>query len=286
MRNFRQRILVILIALGAHLCSGTLLHGVPPKIGVVTGESALKTSETWSTLVSFVEEEFGITLRYEVFEGHHPLINALKERWIDLALLDVAWFVRDQSWVRPILQTLMGGNTEYRVLLIVQRNSLFYRTADLRDFELFLKQPHEEMAGFYAPLAALGSLAQRGTIRFLETFESILRGVAYGKGDGVGAIPEYLWNQNRGSRTLEYLRILEVLPPIPTPLLVMRATEDEAKFQDVRHILASLHRLEKGRQVLQGIGLSGFIATELGKETRRSLAEVVRQVDVFYGPPK
>lgn len=66
----------------------------------------------------------------------------------------------------------------------------------------------------------------------------------------------------------------------------MRATEDEARFQDVRNTLSSLHKLEKGRQVLQGIALSGFIASELGVETRKSLAEVVRQVDVSYGPPK
>ena len=142
------------------------------------------------------------------------------------------------------------------------------------------------MAGFYAPLAFLGHLVQRESIRYLETFESILRGVAYGKGEEVGAVPEYLWNQNRGSRTLEYLRILEVLPPVPTPLLVMRTSEDEAKFQDLRKILERLHTLEKGRQVLQGIDLSGFTASELRKETRRSLAEVIRQVDVSYGPPK
>jgi|GEM_PF-2191318 len=286
MRAFRQRLLVFLLALGAYLCGQNLLYGVPPTIGVVTGESALKTSEAWSALVSFVKEEFELTLRYQVFDGHRPLLKALKERWIDLALLDAAWFVREQSWVRPLLRTVMGGDTEYRVLLIVQRNSLFYRTADLRRFELFLKKPHEEMAGFYAPLAFLGHLLERGSIRYLETFESILRGVAYGKGDEVGAIPEYIWNQNRGSRTLEYLRILEVLPPVPTPFLVMRASEDETRFQFLRNTLASLHTLGKGRQVLQGISLSGFTASELGKETLMSLAEVVRQVDGSYGPPK
>jgi ABC-type phosphate/phosphonate transport system substrate-binding protein len=286
MRALKQRLLVCLLVLGVCLCGEHLLYGVPPTIGVLTGESALKTSEAWSSLVNFVDEEFGIPLRYRVFDGHRPLLKALKERWIDLALLDAAWFAREQGWIRPILRTVIGGETEYRVLLIVQRNSLFYRTSDLREFELFLKQPHEEMAGFYAPLAYLGHLMQRGSIRYLETFESILKGVAYGKGDEVGAVPEYIWNQNRGSRTLEYLRILEVLPPVPTPLLVMLSSEDDAKFHDVRNTLSRLHTLEKGRQVLQEISLSGFTASELGKDTRRSLSEVVRQVDVSYGPPK
>ena len=76
-------------------------------IGVVAGESALKTSEAWNVLVRFVEEEFGIPLRYQVVDGHRPLLKALKERWIDLALLDAAWFVREQGWVRPLLQTVI-----------------------------------------------------------------------------------------------------------------------------------------------------------------------------------
>lgn len=279
---------LILIVLGVSLGTGSPLYGIPPRIGVVAGESALQTSEAWSALVTFVGERFGIPLQYEVFDGHRPLLKALKERWIDLGLIDSAWYVREQRWVRPLLRTVIGGQTEYRVLLIVQRNSIFYRTSELRGFELYLKPPYEEMAGFYAPLAFLSSSIRvpKVSIRFLDTYESILKGVAYGRGMEVGAIPEYFWNQYLRSRILEYLRVLEVLPPIPTPLLVMRLSDEESRFQNVTKVFSTLQIIEEGKQILERTSFSGFTTDRLGNEFFMTLTEQIRQVDTRYGPPE
>ncbi len=279
---------LILLVLMVPLCHGTFLYGIPPKIGLITGESALQTSEAWSILVAFIEERFGIPLQFEVYDGHRPLLKALKERWIDLALIDSAWYVRERQWVRPLLQTVIEGQREYPVLLIVQRNSIFYRTSELRGFELFLKRPHEEMAGFYLPLATLSSFlpVHRESIRFLDTYQSILKVVAYGRGVEVGAIPEYVWNQNRGSHTREYLRVLEALPPVPTPLVVMRASDDEARFRDVIRVLSTLHTTEPGKQILERTSFSGFTTERAGDGSFTAFADQIRQVDVLYGPPE
>lgn len=267
---------------------GSPLFGIPLRLGVVAGESALQTSEAWGALCFFIEEKCGIPLQYQVFEGHRPLLKALKERWIDLGFIDSAWYVREQEWIRPLLQTVVDGRTEYRLLLIVQRNSIFYRTAELRGIELYLKQPHEEMAGFYAPLAFLSSSTPISptSIRFLDTYESILKGVAYGRGMEVGVIPEYLWNQNQGSRTLDHVRILEVLPPIPTPLLVMRASDGEDRFQAIIKVFSSLSTQEEGKQILKRLSYWGFTSSELKKEWVGILTEQIRKVDALYGPPE
>ncbi len=281
-------LLPTLILLMIFLAGRSPLYGIPPRIGVVIGESALQTSEAWSELVTFIEERFGIVLQYEVFDGHRSLLKALKERWIDLCFIDPAWYVREQDWIRPLLRTVVGGQLEYRVFLIVHRNSIFYRTSELQEFELYLKHPHEEMAGFYAPLAFLGSYSPvpRSSIRFLDSHESILKGVAFGKGKEVGAIPEYLWNLNRGSRVLENLRILASLPEIPTPLLVMRASDEEARFHDVVRALSALSTMEEGKQILERTSFSGFSANRIPNEALMALSEQIRKVDAYYGPPK
>ncbi|MCX7787718.1 MAG: phosphate/phosphite/phosphonate ABC transporter substrate-binding protein [Spirochaetes bacterium] len=286
--SHRVSLLLFLLILSVPFNGGRVLYGIPPRIGIVAGESALQTSEAWSALVSFVEERFGILFRYEVFDGHRSLLKALKERWIDLGCIDVAWYVREQGWIRPLLRTEVRGQTAYRVVLIVQRNSIFYRTSDLRGFELYLKPPFEEMAGFYAPLAFLSSYlpVPIGSIRFLDTYESILKGVAYGKGMEVGAIPEYLWIQYRGSRVLESLRVLDTLPWIPTPVIVMRTSDEEARFTELIRILSTLSTMEQGKQILEGISCSGFTTDRIPNEAIMALSEQIQKVDMYYGPPK
>jgi len=286
--SHQPSLLLTLILLMIFLVGGSPLYGIPPRIGVVIGESALQTSEAWSAVATYIKERFGIVLRYEVFDGHRSLLKALKERWIDLCFIDPAWYVREQDWIRPLLRTTVEGQTEYRVILIVNRNSIFYRTTELHGFELYLKHPYEEMAGFYAPLAFLGSYAPvpRGSIRFLGSYESILKGVAYGRGMEVGAIPEYLWNLNRGSWALEYLRVLETLSWIPTPLLVMRASDEEARFHDVVRVLSAVSTMEEGKQILERTSFSGFTVDRIPNETLMALSEQIRKVDAYYGPPK
>jgi len=104
-------------------------QGAPLVMGVLGGENALSTSEAWNGLCASIREMSCIDLRYQVFEEHSSLLRALKERRIDFALIDPAWFVKEKDWVRPLVGTEILGSSTYRVMLIVPRNSIYYKTS-------------------------------------------------------------------------------------------------------------------------------------------------------------
>lgn len=208
------------------------------------------------------------------------MIKALKNRWIDLAFLDSAWYVREWDSVAPLLQAEIEGKRNYNLLLLVHKNSLLYRLTDFPPITLLLRQQQKDMAGYYAPLGFLEkhNVSPVQKLHYLETYDSILKGVAYGKGEEVGCIPEYVWNQQLNNRILEFVRIVEVLPAVPTPVLVSRRGE-EAKYTSLKKALVSLPGSVEGIRIFEQTMYSGF--TEEMKERAgvmvRTLAELSKE---------
>lgn len=264
------------------------VEGAPLVLGVLGGENALSTSEAWNGLCASIREISPIDLRYEVFEKHSSLLRALKERRIDFALVDPVWFVKEKDWLRPLVGTEILGSSTYRVMLIVPRNSIYYKTSDLRVENLLLTGSHESAAGFYIPLAVLleSGVPLAGSPRFLDAFESILKGVAYGTGTEAGPIPSYLWEQKKGERILEFVRILDVLYFVPSPLLVGRKEDEEDRYRDMKTSLLSLHTTGSGARALAQTPFSRFTPDTGDEYLYRILAESIRKVEAVYGPPE
>jgi ABC-type phosphate/phosphonate transport system substrate-binding protein len=254
-------------------------------LGVLGGENALSTSEAWNGLCASIRQISPIDVRYEVFEKHTSLLRALKEHRIDFALVDPAWFVKEKDWVRPLVGTEILGSSTYRVMLIVPRNSIYYKTSDLRLENLLLTGSHESAAGFYIPLAVLleSGVPLVGSPRFLDAFESILKGVAYGKGTEAGPIPFYLWEQKKGERILEFIRVLEILPFVPCPIVVGRKEDEEDRHRNLKTLLLSLHTTEEGTRALAQTPFSKFTLVTGEEDSYRNLAESIRKVEAVYG---
>jgi ABC-type phosphate/phosphonate transport system substrate-binding protein len=234
---------------------------VPLTIGIPATEGGLPTVRAWALICGRVQAASGIEVRYVVLKDHQAVVDELQRRFVDLAVLDPAWYVKERRTLTPLLSARVSGGDTIRVCLIVPRGSIIYKPADLAGHSIALTRAGQSAAGYFVPLALL---AQAGIVQsnpgrwiFAETFDSILKGVAFESLEA-GAVPSYAMETETGRACADFIRVIGESAPLPQALMVGRTADGGERYRALLDAFLALRGTEEGRQALAQSGYAGF----------------------------
>lgn len=241
----------------------TLTFGVTPL------KAASKLAEDWGPLLDEVGRRAGVELVFRTA----PSIPAFGER---LAQGDY-----DLAYMNPYHYKLYSAKPGYRAfarekgrplegVIIVRKDSRFRDLRDLEGATLIFPTP----LAFAASILTQAELSRQGIsirARYVQSHDSVFRGVATGGFDGGGTIlkvfqttdPELAKNLRVLARTASYQP-----HPFAASPRVAGATVDR-----LRKAFISLHQDEVGRKLLAGISFAGMeVAQDRDYDDVRGLA--------------
>ncbi len=254
------------LATAALILSAASLHGASLVIGVPVQEDGLTTTGSWALICRQAQSDSGCGIRSVVLKDSEAALDELKRRFIDLALVDPAWYWQRRDECAPLLEARSVAPAEASVSLIVPRTSIYYKASDLAGKAIALTRPRQGAAGFYVPLAMLAEAGASGPGAlnpiFADTFESILKGIAFESLEA-GALPSSMAASPAGAAYSDFIRVIAVSEPLPQLLVVVRAGEDPSRYDDIAHTLMGLSETEPGRRALESAGLSRFVPVEV-----------------------
>jgi ABC-type phosphate/phosphonate transport system substrate-binding protein len=242
------------------------VDGLPVTIGVPALESGLTAVQAWAQLCGQVRAESGIEVRYSVLADHRAVVDELSRRFLDLAIVDPAWYLKERRTLIPLLEARAVKQDSIRVCLIMPRSSICYKPADLAGRPIALTHAGQSAAGYFVPLAML---AEAGIIHsdprrliFAETFDSILKGVAFESLEA-GAVTSYALETETGRTCADFIRVIASSKPLPHPVLVGRSADGPERYRALIEAFLGLAGTETGRQALARSGFSGFLLPDI-----------------------
>ncbi len=238
---------------------------IPVHIAVpALGEGMLKLQQ-WTPIVKIIEDTCGININLIVARDNGVIKRGFQSKNYDMAFVDPFWYVlwKKNELCRTVAQAEIEGNTFRRIMLVVHKDSIFRKLEDLKNKRIAFTLKNESAAGFYLPLAMLlekniDPFSYFEENIFSETFQSILKGVAYGKLDA-GFITSNIYNRKENKNLTNSLRILLSSLKIPQWILVMRSDFDNKTASKVGTSLINLVQSKEGKEILHKTGFTRFL---------------------------
>ena len=262
------------------------LFCAPISIAVPVQQGGLETTRAWTLLCRQVQAESGIELRFVVTKDQEAALDELRRRFVDLAVVDPAWYAGNKRNLVPLLEARVARQGAVSVSLIVPRGSISYKLTDLAERSIALTRTGQSAAGYFVPLALLAEAgvvyADPKRLVLAETFDSILKGVAFGSLDA-GAIPSYELDSEAGRAYADFIRVIAQSDPLPHPLIVGRVEDDPARYGGLIRAFIGLSGSGRGRQALLS---SGY--TEFASPSTAGFAALNRYLQIYrdaYGAP-
>ena len=280
---FRCRFsLILLVLLSVPVLS------LPLTIGVPALGDGLAIGRTWDGICSYLRNEAEIEVTFRVYEDHASLLEALHQRFVDIAFIDAFWHYREnrehtgEERVSLLAVVEVAGRSGFSGRIIVPKNSIAYRIADLKGATLALTGPEETIAGYYLPLALLAEAGVRFSdlddVLYVETYDSILKGVAYGEIDA-GTLPSFF--QTHTDNLIDSVRIIAESRPLPLPRLVFRSADEVQRYRSLQEVFLAMNSHRVGRKVLASAGFTGFLSGDSIPDYSQGFSTLSRYIEIF-----
>lgn len=215
--------------------------------------------------IDLLKEETGLDINLVITKNHETIREELKLKNYDFALIDPFWYKYWQNTgvCFPFLETGRKETDGFRSILIVHKGSVFRTLKDLENRSIALTVPFDSASGFYIPLAMMieqeiDPFLYFKAIVFPETFESVLKSIAYGKLDS-GFITTNLLDKPGNSRYRDEIRVIIESEILPGQVIVVRKDFNLELLYKIREAMIHIAESEKGAELVKQIGFSGFI---------------------------
>jgi len=261
------QILIFSVIFLFFLIGGTLF-AVPVNFAVPSSGEGLRQLLLWAPLIDLLKEETGLDINLVITKNHEIIREEIELKNYDLAMIDPFWYINWQNAgiCFPFLETSRKEADGFRSILIVHKGSVFRTLKDLKSRSIALTVPFDSASGFYIPLAMMFEhniepFTYFNAIVFPETFESVLKGIAYGKLDS-GFITSDLLDKSENSRYKDEIRIIMESEILPGEVLIVRKDFNQELLYKIREAMIHIVDSERGTDLLNRIGFSGFIQPE------------------------
>ncbi len=266
LKYLRQFRIILIICLFC-IISGTLF-AVPVNFAVPSSGEGLRQLLLWSPLIDLLKDETGLDINLVITKDHEIIKKEMELKNYDFALIDPFWYKYWQNTgvCFSFLETGRKETDGFRSILIVHKGSVFRTLKDLENRSIALTVPFDSALGFYIPLAmmfehGIEPFSYFKAIVFPETFESVLKGIAYGKLDS-GFITSDLLDNPGNSRYRDEIRVIIESEILPCPVIVVRKDFNQELLYKIREAMIHIVDSERGTELVNRIGFSGFMQPE------------------------
>ncbi|MBU2955894.1 phosphate/phosphite/phosphonate ABC transporter substrate-binding protein [Marinobacter sp. F3R08] len=223
-------------------------------LGVVPQQASEKLAREWLPLAKYLSEQVGFTVRFATA----PDIPEFEKR--------MGAGEYDLAYMNPYHYTVFSMNPGYEAL-VRQRDHQIQGIIVVRSDRMI--ESLEELDGtsiaFPAPNAFAATLITRSFLdkaiadynpSFVRSHDSVYRAVANGLFEAGGGIVRTFENMSPEIR--EKLEILWLSPGFTGHAFAVHPRVPEALKAEIREALVDFDRSERGREILEGLGMSGF----------------------------
>jgi phosphonate transport system substrate-binding protein len=228
----------------------------PLTVGITPLKPASKLAEEWGPLLDEVGRRAGVQLAFRTAQS----IPAFGER--------LAQGEYDLAYINPYQYKLYSEKPGYRAfarekgrplegIIIVRKDSPYRQLKDLEGATLIFPTP----LAFAASILTQAELQSKGInikARYVQSHDSVFRGVATGGFDGGGTIMKVF--QTTDPELAKNLRVLEKTASYQPHPFAAHPRVPVAVMEQVRRAFLSLERDEAGRKLLEGVAFKGFEA--------------------------
>jgi len=219
---------------------------------------------TWDPLRKYLEDNIDLDINLIITRDHSIIRDQLENKNYDFAVIDSFWI---EHWEKreicsPFLELRKSNCNINQSILIVHKNSIFRSPEDLKNSSLALTLPGDSSIGFYIPMAmmlqiGIDPFSYFKEIVFPETFESILKAIAYGKLDSGFISSDFLTNPEN-QQYADDVRVLMESEPLETTYIVVRKDFNEKLLIEIKGLMTNLGNSAEGQNFLNTIDLTGF----------------------------
>lgn len=228
-------------------------------------QSGLTKLRQWTPLVRYVEEQCGFDIELVIVKDHHKLAEGLVDKFYDVGFVNALWEekLKQNSDMHSCARVEVNQKQVFQTSLIVNKDSVIRNMTDMHGKYLALIVPYESLGGFYIPLVLFQKQKIDPTevfkqIVYSETYDSILKGVAFGVVD-VGAIASTVLQDPKLGQFSKEIRVIETSDSLPQWALVGRNDLKSEMIDLFIKSLVEMKNSEEGRELLKAAGFSGFV---------------------------
>lgn len=265
-----------------------IVSSVPLNLAVPSMQEGLSKIEQWTPVVKYLEGKCGFEIELLIVKDHDMLSRGLRDRFYDVGCVNALWEQRmtigGQFLTRARIN--VGGEAQFTTHIIVNRDSVIREISELGGEFLALTVQGESLGGYYIPLilcreAGIDLNEVFRQVVFSETFESILKGVAFGVVDA-GPVTSDLLYAAEMKEYSEEVRSVAISKPLPQWALVARSDHKVQQMDRLISELAGMSAEIEGREVLTAAGLTGFELPKGEKPTiPEEYLEMIGEIDAF-----
>ncbi|MCF7944528.1 MAG: phosphate/phosphite/phosphonate ABC transporter substrate-binding protein [Spirochaetia bacterium] len=260
-----KKILTTIVAvLIFSMCCLNSVFSVPLNLGIPAMRSGLTKLEQWMPIANYLEKKCGFEIECVIVKNHENLLQGMLDKYYDAGFLNALWEKRsiESGDLRTAARAEAGGKDYFTTSIIVNKNSVMRDLSDLGGEYLAVTVPYESLGGFYIPLILLfqGGLNPENVFTEIihsETYESILKGVAFGVVDA-GAVTSSVLELKEMEQYSRDIRIVAESGRIPQWAMVVQNSVKQDKIESFISELTSMHTDEEGQSLLKKAGFSSF----------------------------
>lgn len=282
-----ERVVFLFFMIFGFMITG-FLAAVPLNLAVPSMQEGLSKIEQWTPIVEYLEGECGFEIELLIVKDHEVLSRGLRDRFYDVGFVNALWEQRLTTGGQFLTRARVsiGGGEQFTTHIIVNKDSVIRKVSELGGEFLALTVQGESLGGYYIPLilcreAGVDLTEVFRQIVYSETFESILKGVAFGVVDAGAVTSDILYSAEMKDYRAE-VRSVAISKPLPQWALVAR---DDNKTQQMDRFISELVGMSGepgGRAVLVSAGFDGFTPREGGVTgIPAEYLDMIGEIDAF-----
>lgn len=241
------------------------------RLSISPHEASKELDKASAPMAALLEKKLGVRVRKHFSSDYTGVIEALRARKIDLALLGPLSVVlaEREAQATILVKTAEQNKSFYFGAIISHRDSGLRSLRDLKDHTFAFVDP-VSTSGYLFPLWLLqknGIKEKDFTHRiFAGSHEAVILAVLHRRVDA-GAVWTNDAQGKQSSITMTLtkpgdraqIRILGLTPAIPGPAFVLRPGMDASQATKIRQALLSLNDTPKGREAMRPLGFEQLL---------------------------
>ena len=238
------------------LCHNSFAESKTYTFGVVPQQSASTMAKTWIPLLSHIEKESGIILRFKTDGSIPKFEEKLAEREYDLAYMNPYHYVvfHEQSQYEAFAK---AKDKLIKGIIVVPKNSPIEKLDDL----------HGKTMAFPAPAAFAASILPRAYLQgkhiditpvYVNSHDSVYANVALGRYTAGGGVMRTF--KNTPEKYRNKLRVLWNTNEYTPHAFAALSTVNTKDLEKIRRAMIDLDKSENGKKLLEALKLRGIEA--------------------------